>query len=79
MFGLFGMKTETIRLAWDKGFETVEHRDLVSFFKSEEAAEAYAKSWALKGGGFAVRSVLGGYTEIDIEDFSEVPHSPASK
>ena len=79
MFGLFGMKMEKVRLSWDRGVETVEHRDLVSFFESEEAAEAYAKSWALKGGGFAVRSVLGGYTEIDIEDFSEVPHSPASK
>ena len=80
MFGLFGMKTEKVRLSWDRGVETVEHRDLVGFFKSEEAAAEYAGSWGLKSRrGFDVRSALGGYTEIDIEDFSDVPHSPVCK
>ena len=74
MFGLFGVKSEDVRLGWDRGFEVVEHRDLVGFFESEEAAVAYAESSALKGGGFAKKSALRGYSDFDIDDFSEVPH-----
>jgi len=79
MFGLYGLRTEHLRLGWDRGFETIYHRDLVAFFKSEKEACDYAHSWSLKRReGFHARSVLKGYTSFEGEEH-DVPHSPQSK